>query len=412
MNALLSNSSGRKASSFLGCTDGNVTLIATLGLLALAAITGAAVTMTQLNAVSMELQDRVDGLALSASMAVRDGGGDAEVAQRADQAFAEMQGGMEGTGEARVRVVSASTAEVAATMFREVPVLLGGLVGFETVRVERSARGIAEDADPVCLHILSADLPDAFARRGASTLDARDCIAQINSSSARALDSRGSGEVATLRTRVRGSGSRIHGFSPVPQFGAAAIADPYAAVIEWPSSAPCRTEGFQIRRSALTLAPGVICGDLDLGSGADVVLSPGVHVITGSLKMSAGARLRADRAAVVLVGENSRLEISSQSEARFAAPTQGPWRDIAVAVKPQTSEIASNIQGGAGVDLTGVLYLPTQKVHLTGGGRLAEPTDRLRMVVVNRLELNGNGRVWLNGDGSRTRVQGGVRLLE
>lgn len=412
MNAPADNSPGRKVSHFLCCADGNVAVLGTLALLVLSAIAGAAVTMTQLNSVSMELQDRVDGLALSASMAVRDGEGEAEVAQRANQALAEMQGGLEGTGEAEVEVVSTSTAEVLATMSREVPVLLGGLLGVETIRVERSARGIAEAADPVCLHILSADQSDAFSRRGASTLEARDCVVQINSDSARAIDSRGSGEVATLRTRVRGSGSRVHGFSPPPEFGAPVIADPYGSLLVWPSSTPCSSEGRQIRRSMLTLAPGVICGDLDLRTGADVVLSPGLHVITGSLKMSAGAELRAEGAAVVLVGEGSRLEISSGSKARFAAPTEGPWRDIVVAVKPQLSEIVSIIQGGGGVDLSGVLYLPTQMVHLTGGGRLAEPTEHLRMVVVNRLELNGNGRVWLNGDSSRTRVQGGVRLVE
>lgn len=379
----------------------------------LATLTGAAVTVAEMNSVATEVADRTDGLALTAARALRDGQGSDELANHAVQALSQVKGGVGGSGNAEVEIISTSTGEVYATMSREVRVMLGGLLGMETVRVERSARAIASEGEPVCLHILSENQPEAFSRRGASTLEAANCVAQVNSGSREALDSRGAaGGVRTVRTRVHGSGQRVRGFTPVPEFETPVIPDPYARIVEWPDSPSCRFDAGRIRRLVVTFAPGVICGDLNLQRGADIVLSPGVHVFTGSLLMGAGASLRAEGATLVFVGENSRIDISSQSEARFVAPTEGPWKGIALAVKPQPVELTSSIQGGGGVDLTGVLYMPTQRLHLTGGGRLAEQTDHLRMLIVNRLQLNGNGRVWLNGTGSPTHVAGGVRLTE
>lgn len=396
-----------------GCTRGNLTLFAAVALLGVSVFTGAAVTIWQLNAVGTELRDRVDALALASTLTVSGGGGEAEVAVRADQALAGMKGGESGSGAARVQIVSASTAEVVAVMSRDVRVVFGGLIGMQTLHIERSARAISSAGEPVCLHILSPDQPEAFSRRGTSSLEARACVAQVNSTSANALDSRGAaGGVATLRTRVSGAGGPTSGFSPPPEFRAPTVADPLAAAIDWPAAAPCGSSGLRLKRASRTLAPSVICGDLDLETGAELVLSPGVHVITGSLTMRAGARLVAEDATLVFVGDTSRLDIGSQADARFVAPDEGPWAGLAVAVKPQPAEHESNIQGGGAIDLTGVLYMPSQRLHLTGGGRLADPTDDLRMIVVNRLDLNGNGRVWLNGDDSPTRTAGGARLIE
>lgn len=403
----------RKVRRLLGCADGNMALMAALGIFGVSAITGGAITLGEFSSVSRELRDRADALALSASLAVTEGGGEPAVSTQADLALAEVKRGVRGSGHAGVEIVSTETAEVVATLSRDVRLLFGGLLGMDSIRLERSARAIAGGGEPVCLHILSEDQPEAFSRRGASALEANSCIAQVNSSSRRALDSRGAaGGVTTLRTQVRAGSGTADGFSPAPEYGARAIVDPLASKLDWPSAASCSFSGLGITGSARTIAPGVICGDLDLQGGAEAVLSPGVHVITGSLKMGAGAKLKAEGAVLVFVGETSRIEISAQSEARLVAPADGPWKGIAVAVKPQASELASSIHGGGGIDLTGVLYLPSQRLHLTGGGRLAEPTEDLRMIVVNRLDLNGNGRVWLNGKGSPVRASGGVRLIE
>lgn len=394
-------------------TRGNVALMAALCLFGLSSIVGAAITFTQMTTVSSELQDRVDALALTSAVAVRDGAADDELASRADAAFAQVSSGVAGSGGATVSVVSPTSAEVEATMFRDVQVVLGGLFGMESVRVERSARAIALAGDPVCLHVLSSNQPAAFSRRGASTLEAANCVAQVNSVSDQALDSRGAGGgVNTLRTLVSGGGAAPRGFSPEPEFGAPSVADPYASRITWPSAGSCDSSGYRVKRSRLSIAPGVICGDLDLQTGAEVVLGAGVHVITGDLTMGAGASLVAEGATLVFVGETSRIDINSQSEARFVAPTQGPWDGIAVAVKPQPAEQVSSIQGGGDLELTGVLYMPSQQLHLTGGGALGEPTDDLRMIVVNRLDLSGNGRVWLNGARSPVTTASGVRLVE
>jgi len=58
------------------------------------------------------------------------------------------------------------------------------------------------------------------------------------------------------------------------------------------------------------------------------------------------------------------------------------------------------------------MYLPTQRLYLTGGGSLAERTEQTRMFVVHRIELLGNGALFLNGRDSLATTSGGVRLLQ
>lgn len=394
------------------CRRGNITVLTTLSLFGLASMAGAAVTVSQMTAVSTELQDRADSLALGATLAVHQGADEGTVADKAESTFNLLGGGVEGSGGAAVEIVSRSPAETTATIARDVNVLFGALVGMDTVRIERSAHAIATGGEPVCLHVLSASQPAAFSRRGAAALEAENCVAQVNSVSEEAVDSRGgAGGVTTLRTLVSGGGSRVSGFDPAPEYHAPPVRDPYASALDWPDDGPCDSAGYRVKRDRRIIEPGVICGDLQLETGAEVVLSPGVHVVTGDLTMRAGASLIAEDAVLVFIGETSRLDLDASAEARFAAPTQGQWAGIAVAIKPQPVEQTSSIHGGGSIDLTGVFYMPTQQLHLTGGGRLGEPTDELRMIVVNRLDLRGDGRLWLNGQGSPVSTAAGLRLV-
>lgn len=374
--------------------------------LALSGLIGGAVSLAQVSTAGGYLQDSADAGAINVAVAIRDGDDPDALEALADNSIGRRN------GRNRFELISQTPITVSFTASRDVHPILGPLIGRDTVQVTRRATAVVEAGKPVCLLVLSASQPQALSRRGASSLEAPNCVAQVNSSSPEAIESRGSGTVRMLQTRVTGSGTDVGGFIPAPTLGAARVTDPYADT-NWPAAGACAPLDTSVKKRVLSLAAGVHCGDIDVGSGGELVLGPGVHIITGSLTMRAGAKLIATQgSSLVFVGDASTLDIQAQSELRITAPATGPWAGVAIAVKPQTTERTSEILGGGQIVVDGTVYLPTQSLYLTGGGSLAEPTEATRAFVVNRLELRGNGRVFLNAGETKATTGGGVRLIE
>lgn len=388
------------------CTRGNIAMLFGMSTLVLAGLIGGGVSVSQVSAAGGYLQDSADAGAVNVAVAIRDGGDSDALQVLADTSIGER------TGHHRVELLSEAPITVSFTASREVHPVLGPLIGFDTVQVTRRATAVVEAGKPVCLLVLSASQPQALSRRGASSIEGPNCVAQVNSSSSEAVESRGNGTVEMLQTRVTGSGRGIGGFTPAPTLGAARVADPYVDT-DWPTAGACAPMDISLKTKVLSLAAGVHCGDIDLGPGGELVLAPGVHIITGSLTMRAGSKLTATQgSSLVFVGDSSTLDIQAQSELRITAPKTGQWAGVAIAVKPQATERTSEIRGGGQIVVDGTVYLPTQLLYLTGGGSLAEPTEATRVFVVNRLELRGNGRVFLNAGTAKATTGGGVRLIE
>lgn len=403
----------RSDAGFVGCRRGNASIIFGLSAVALAMVGGLGLTAAQGGALESALQDQADALALNAAVAVRDGAGRAELNTLQARTAEAVRGVSPGSASAGAEILARQPADVLAEVSASFSPPFGGLFGRDSIRVTRSARAIAGNPDPICLLVLAADAPAALARRGVSSIEAPGCVAQVNSSAPGALDSDGVGVVSTLRTLVHAAGRPGRGFRPAPVFGASRVADPYAGAIEWPAAPACAGGATRLRREARTFAPGVHCGGFDLGPGAEVTLLPGVHVLAGDLAMSAGSSLTGvGGVTIVLVGEDARLEVRAGADLTLESPGSGPWAGLALAVNPQRTERTSEIIGGAGFDLTGAVYMPTQRLFVTGGGDLATPTDRMRMLVTHRLETRGNGRIFLNGRDSPAEAGGAVRLVE
>lgn len=401
----------RLARRLVRSARGNTAMVFSLVLGVLAISAGAGVTIANANTVATELQDQVDALALRGAIAMRDGEDPSALEREAASALALLSGGTAGTGSATAELRSSDPFHVAATMERDLSVLWGGLIGYGTVTVTRHAEAVVSAGDPVCLLVLDPDNSQAFVRRGNSGLEGEECAAQVNSTSPGALQSMGGGRVRTKSTMVSGPSASVGGFSPEPVFGAPAIPDPYANLV-WPElQASCQSAPISLRRETRTLAAGQHCGGLILATGSEVVLEPGVHVVVGDLVVTSGSRLVGEDVTLIVMGPTSTVRFQAGAEVTLKAQTSGPYAGLALAIAPQPTELTSEILGGPDFELEGALYMPTQRLFITGGGRLAQPTNRQRMIVVNRLETRGNGAIYLNGRDSRAFTAGGAVLL-
>ena len=66
--------------------------------------------------------------------------------------------------------------------------------------------------------------------------------------------------------------------------------------------------------------------------------------------------------------------------------------------------------GGGDTELSGIVYLPTQKLALTGGGSMTID-NKPRIFVVNRIDMRGNGEIYLGGSTELLATDGATRLV-
>ena len=367
---------------------GSTSVLAAFALLGVAGVTVAAVEMSRTAAAETALQDLADSTALRTARAH----------SLEEQAAAALASEAEATVLSQMAQQNPGatdpTADVAFAEDRDaVTVRLSQKVGmFGTVSAEATA--VEEAPALVCLLVLEPEDAGAWSITGNATVTARDCAAQVNSASARALSGGGAARVEMLRTLVVGPGTPVRGFEPAPRYGQPVVADPYADKLPWPNPTTCNQTNLVLKKGATALQPGVYCGGLELGSHATADLAPGVYVLkNGPLKIASHAVLNAGSGVTfVMVGDGGFVESRAGASLRLKAPTTGPWAGFVVAQPAGGKERQSSVViGGGDVSVDGMFYLPSQRMMLSGGGAGA-----LGAMVVKTLDMRGNGRLKLS----------------
>ena len=185
-----------------------------------------------------------------------------------------------------------------------------------------------------------------------------------------------------LIQQVGGGGSG--NLKPRPTYDAPLLADPIGARITWPNPTGCDFSDGMVEKELRDAVAGRLLrrdrrGDPRVGEA-----DPGLYVIkTGGLSLRSGGSIQAPAGVtIVLLDPQGVIDIGSQGSLEVVAPKTGPWANIAIAVKPQPTQQVSNMQGGGEMQLDGIVYLPSQTLHLTGGGEM-DATLSNRMFVVN-----------------------------
>ena len=383
---------------------GSTSVMAAFAVVAIAGVTAAAMEMSRVTAATTQLQDLADATALRAARAGSEAGGNKTVL--ADDAEAVALSQMQ---QQNPDATEASAAVSYAEDRPAVHVKLSQKVGFFG-EAAAQATAVMEAPAPICLLVLDPDQGGAWSMTGNATVMAPTCAAQVNSNSNRALDSGGAAKVEMLRTLVVGGGAAPRGFTPTPRFHQVSVADPFAEKLPWPAPSHCDHTNLEVKKSTAALSPGVYCGGLSVGGGGRADLAPGVYVLkNGPLKLSSQSTLNAGAGVTfVLVGDGGFVESRSGANLKLKAPTSGPWAGFVVAQAPSLKERQSSVViGGGDVSVDGMVYLPSQRMMVSGGGE-----GFLGAMVVRTLDLRGNGRLKLSPGIHAPMLPGNPRLDE
>jgi Flp pilus assembly protein TadG len=404
---------GRLLTNFGRDRRGGVAVAFALSATALLSASSAAVDLIALTTVRAKMQDVADAAALQAvrEITLRNA---SDSDAKAGAANLVVVLGAEalpfgGTATPTITIDSRDPAQVTVSIAAKADLPIGLFANEGSIAVEAQA----EETEGVAVSLLLLDpaAPQVWQVGGTSDVISVEGVAHVNSASAAALSGVGDALVDTKATLVVGPVQAANNWTPPPTFNAAPLPDPWAKKVTWPDPSSCDHIDKQVKNSTAALSPGVYCGGLSLRTHATANLAPGVYILKdGDLDVDSGSTLMAPQGVtIVLVGDTSSIEIQSGAEVTLVAPTTGPWANLAIAIEPQPTVQTSTLIGGGELNLDGVIYAPTGKLLITGGGE-ADAISGSRIFVVNRLEMSGNGQIYLKGDKDILAEATGSRL--
>lgn len=365
-------------------------------------------------AAKRELQSAADGGALSGAFEVQAQTGTAAIVQAANR---------DALRNARtanpVPTIEVNTPPLAGrylgdarsveVIVRQPQTLLFAKMFLGSLGVTARAVGRAGSPGDYCVIALEAAAASSAEFTGSAHIDLGNCGIAANSSHEQALEVSGSAEVRALFAemvggyRVSGSGSLL-----VDEVitGSSAIDDPYA---DLDIGTPGACSGVTKYQGAATISPQTWCGGISFEANADVTFQPGVYYVKGGeFKVNGNATLRGSGVTIVLTdyaGDWARITINGGADVELSAPTSGPFSGVLFYQDRNAPTSGSHsFNGGATMELTGVIYIPRQEIKFSGGNENAGGCTRL----IGRL-VTFTGNADIDNDCDGKGVKGNAR---
>jgi len=385
---------------------------------------GLAVDLTSWYRAKRNIQSAADAAAYAAALNLAEQGLHEAPDMSAIQAAANDAAARNGVGPVTVNPMADPQAlEVIAT--EPAPLFFTSLFldAPPPIAARAAAKAVVADA---CVWSLHPTARGALTVSGNSTVDL-DCGVVINSEHHEAaLEQTGSSCLSATAVTVRGdyAGACV---SPQPEIFAPDYGDPLSH-LEAPAYGSCDypnkvtvDAGFAMQYGGgpVPLDPGVYCGGIEIKANQTVVFQPGLYVLEGGEFYIAGnahvsnAEDASGGVTFYLTGTGSNyatLRFESGADITLTPMTVEPLANVLFFQDPNAPAGGSNqVAGGATMQLTGILYFPSQHVEFTGGSSTSESNV---LLVASTLTFTGTSYFNAHYAGSVLPQAAFARLVE
>lgn len=247
-----------------------------------------------------------------------------------------------------------------------------------------SARAVALAGSPgdYCVIALDKAAADTAEFRGNATINLEGCGVAANSDNDEALLIAGSAILkASFIETVGGYAQQGSGQLLVNTriTHSTALPDPFEDLPIPPSGACSSVTDY---KTTVTISPTTWCGGVTFNGQANVHFLPGVYIVDGGVfRVNAGATLTGTGVTIILTGSGSNIatvNINGNATVDLEAPTSGTYSGVVIFQDRAASSSGINVfNGGAGMQLTGVIYIPSQEVRFSGGSSNGDGCTRL-----------------------------------
>src|SRR4051812_29233408 len=278
--------------------------------------------------------------------------------------------------------------------------------------LEVSATAALSGKRKICALGLDPSADRAVNLQGSSTVAAKDCDVQSNSTSQTGVSA---SAAATISATLTCSAGGIAGQSSIKGqtlTDCPAFPDPLADRPP-PSVEPRRTSNkpiidLGIAALPVVLTPGTYCGGLTIGGASVVLFTPGVYVIKdGPLLIDSLAVVKGDYAGFYFTGNVATpyvFRAAPNSVVGLTAPKDGPlagtlfFEDRAAPLLRSFEVLSTTAR-----TLIGTFYLPRGKFVASSNALIADKSA-YTVIIARQLELNGNPTLTLNANYHQTDV--------
>ncbi len=291
------------------------------------------------------------------------------------------------------------------------------ILGFDEVDMQTTAIASSQAGDS-CIIALDSSVEDAL-RIGGTASVTMGCTARVNSAGNKGIRANGGGCLTASLIYVAG-GSQGSCFDPTMETGMTPMADPLA-YLNPPSFAGCVHVGLVEVTTDTTFEPGVYCGGIDIHDSANVEFEPGIYIvdgrgleITGSgiVEGNGGTFYLAPTATGITQGPTTKsLHLAGSANITLSAPDSGDYKDVRFYQDPATPpDLINSFNGGADMELNGVLYFPNNSVRFAGNGDPGGATSIVARTVyfTGNANFGSNPATMLFGPGGA----GGISLVQ
>lgn len=338
-------------------------------------------------AAKRELQSAADGGALSGAFEVQAKTGTAAIHQAANRDALRNARNANPVPTIEINAPPLSgrylgDARAVEVIVRQPQTLLFAKMFLGSLGVTARAVGRSGSPGDYCVIALEAAAASTAEFTGSADIDLGNCGIAANSSHLQALEVSGSAEVTALFAEMVG-GYEVSGSGQllVDEIitGSSAIDDPYA---DLDMGVPGACSEVTSYKNTTTISPQTWCGGVSFEANADVTFQPGVYYVKGGeFKVNGNATLSGSGVTIVLTdysGDWSRININGGAVVNLAAPTSGPFSGVVFYQDRDAPSTGSHtFNGGATMELTGVIYIPRQEIKFSGGNETGGGCTRL-----------------------------------
>jgi hypothetical protein len=278
------------------------------------------------------------------------------------------------------------------------------ILGFDEVDMETSAIASSRAGDS-CIIALDPSVDDALRIAGTANVT-MDCAARVNSDSDRALRTNGGGCITASEIYTAGD-SQGTCIDPTPTTGMEQMDDPldHLGPPDEYEDDGCLFAALYEVTADTTLDPGNYCGGIHIYGSANVIFNPGNYVVDGSgLEIDGSGIVTGDEVMFYIEptavipfhhhqGPGKTVHFAGSANITLSAPTSGDYKDVLIYQDPDTpSDRDLVFNGGADLELNGVLYAPNNLVRFAGNGDPGGATS----IVARMVYITGNANFGSN----------------
>ena len=405
----------RGAHKYIRNRDGNIAVVTGLVGLPLLLVVSVALDLNNASSQGSHIRAAIDAAALASVVP-------ANLSDQEREVFAQLTFDKNYFGKSEVELeITATRERVDITAHGQTPTLLSAMVGKEHINVTESTAAIVTTADIICVMALDPDGQKSLEFTGNAQFVAPGCSVQVNSTASQALVSNSAYRPQALSFCVAGTSKGY--FNGTLKHACTSLADPYAG-IEEPADGPCialsklKTNGSSAIDKAY-LYPGTYCEGLDV-MGTDVTFAPGTYIFPkGKLRFRKGSQSTANGVTFVLK-DKVPFWMEDGAELNLIAPSDGPFAGLAIyqSATNKNGGPKSRIRSGAGVSITGTVYLPHQTLEISSESPVKSEAPATSFIAYN-IRFTGDANVSVNVDHEKggvppimPRSDDGARLIQ